>query len=88
MYCLIGGIGALMNDAGEEQSIKAGDFALINPDSWDRYIGGLKEHGLRGIRLVTSDDQPGIYPAIKKHYPGVHLRAFFGNLRGISGLSA
>ena len=39
--------------------------------SWDRFIGGLKERGLRGIRLVTSDDHPGIYPAIKKHYPGV-----------------
>ena len=40
-------------------------------DSWDRFIGGLKERGLRGIRLVTSDDHPGIHPAIKKHYPGV-----------------
>ena len=40
-------------------------------DSWDRFIGGLKERGLRGVRLVTSDDHPGIHPAIKKHYPGV-----------------
>ena len=39
-------------------------------DSWDRFIGGLKERGLRGVRLVTSDDHPGIHPAIKKHYPG------------------
>ena len=40
-------------------------------DSWDRFISGLKERGLRGVRLVTSDDHPGIHPAIKKHYPGV-----------------
>ena len=39
-------------------------------DSWDRFIGGLKERGLRGVRLVTSDDHPGIHPAIKRYYPG------------------
>jgi putative transposase len=39
-------------------------------DSWDRFIGGLKERGLKGVRLFTSDDHPGIHPAIKKHYPG------------------
>jgi putative transposase len=39
-------------------------------DSWDRFIGGLKERGLRGVRLFTTDDHPGIHPAIKKHYPG------------------
>ena len=39
-------------------------------DSWDRYIGGLKERGLKGVRLFTSDDHPGIHPAIKKYYPG------------------
>jgi putative transposase len=39
-------------------------------DSWDRFIGGLKERGLKGVRLFTSDDHPGIHPAIKKHFPG------------------
>ena len=39
-------------------------------DSWDRFIGGLKKRGLHGVRLFTSDDHPGIHPAIKKHYPG------------------
>jgi putative transposase len=37
-------------------------------DSWDRYIGGLKSRGLKGVRLFTSDDHPGIHHAIKKHY--------------------
>ncbi|MBN1132108.1 MAG: transposase [Bacteroidales bacterium] len=37
-------------------------------DFWDRFIGGLKERGFRGVRLVTSNDHPGIHPAIKKHY--------------------
>lgn len=39
-------------------------------DSWDRFIKGLKERGLKGVRLFTSDDHPGIHPAIKKHFPG------------------
>ncbi|HCC71265.1 MAG TPA: hypothetical protein DEQ09_08965, partial [Bacteroidales bacterium] len=39
-------------------------------DSWDRFIGGLKERRLKGVRLFTSDDHPGIHPAIKKYYPG------------------
>ena len=39
-------------------------------DSWDRFIEGLKQRGLRGVRLFTSDDHPGIHPAIKRHYPG------------------
>lgn len=39
-------------------------------DSWDRFIGELKERGLRGVRLVASDDHPGIHPAVKKYYPG------------------
>jgi putative transposase len=39
-------------------------------DSWDRFIAGLKQRGLKGVRLFTSDDHPGIHPAIKKHYPG------------------
>jgi putative transposase len=39
-------------------------------DSWDRFMSGLKERGLKGVRLFTSDAHPGIHPAIKKHYPG------------------
>ena len=39
-------------------------------DSWDRFIRGLKERGLKGVRLFTSDDHSGIHPAIKKHFPG------------------
>jgi putative transposase len=39
-------------------------------DSWDRFIGGLKERGLKGVRMIISDAHPGIHPAVKKHYPG------------------
>jgi putative transposase len=39
-------------------------------DSRDRFIGGLKERGLKGVLQFTSDAHPGIHPAIKKHFPG------------------
>jgi quercetin dioxygenase-like cupin family protein len=29
--------GALFNEAGEEQPLKAGDFALVNPDEKHQY---------------------------------------------------
>ncbi len=38
--------------------------------SWDHFLEGLKERGLRGVRLFTSDHHPGIRNAIKRHYPG------------------
>jgi len=41
-----------------------------NNTSWEEFIKGLKERGLRGVRLFTSDDHPGIRHAIKKYFPG------------------
>jgi len=35
---VIEGSGALVNEKGEEQPLKAGDFALVNPDDKRRYI--------------------------------------------------
>ena len=58
-------------DSGGHRHVLGMDTAWSETsDSWDRFIGGLKERGLRGVRLVTSDDHPGIHPSIKKHYPG------------------
>ena len=37
MNYIIEGKGALVNEAGEEQHLKAGDFALVNPDEKDQY---------------------------------------------------
>jgi putative transposase len=65
--CLV----ALGVDSGGHRHVLGMDTAWSETsDSWDRFIGGLKERGLRGVRLITSDDHPGIHPAIKKHYPG------------------
>jgi len=37
MNYIIEGQGALVNEAGEEQPLKAGDFALVNPDEKHQY---------------------------------------------------
>lgn len=37
MTYLIEGNGALVNEKGEEQPLKAGDIALINPDKKHQY---------------------------------------------------
>jgi quercetin dioxygenase-like cupin family protein len=37
MICVIEGIGALVNEKGEETPLKAGDFALVNPDEKHQY---------------------------------------------------
>ena len=37
MNYVIEGQGALVNDAGEEQPLKASDFALVNPDEKHQY---------------------------------------------------
>jgi quercetin dioxygenase-like cupin family protein len=37
MTYIIEGEGVLVNEAGEEQALKAGDFALVNPDEKHQY---------------------------------------------------
>jgi len=37
MNYVIEGSGALVNEKGEEQPLKAGDFALVNPDEKHQY---------------------------------------------------
>ena len=37
MNYVIEGSGALVNEAGEEQQLKAGDFALVDPDEKHQY---------------------------------------------------
>jgi quercetin dioxygenase-like cupin family protein len=37
MDYVIEGIGALVNEKGEETPVKAGDFALVNPDEKHQY---------------------------------------------------
>lgn len=38
---------------------------------WTEFIGGLKERGLQGVALFTSDAHPGIRAALRAHYSGI-----------------
>jgi len=38
--------------------------------TYDALFRRLKEHGLRGVRLVTSDDHRGLVSAIQRHFQG------------------
>jgi putative transposase len=39
--------------------------------SWSAFLGGLKERGLRGVQLITSDAHAGLAEARRTHFPGV-----------------
>ena len=45
---VIQGEGALVNEAGEEQPIKAGDFALVMPDEMHQY----RNKGDQPLKLI------------------------------------
>ena len=71
MNYVIEGIGALVNEQGEEQPLKAGDFALVMPDEKHQYrskgdvpfkmIYGVPK-GWKEMRLRLSDGQPIFQP--------------------------
>ena len=40
-------------------------------EAWRRFIRGLKERGLSGVELATSDAHPGLIQALKEAFPGL-----------------
>ena len=48
MIYVIEGSGALVNEKGQEQPIKAGDFALVNPDEKHQY----RNKGDKPLKLI------------------------------------
>ena len=45
---IIEGVGALVNEAGEEQSLIAGDFALVNPHKKHQY----RNNGDKPVKMI------------------------------------
>jgi len=39
--------------------------------SWTAFLGGLKDRGLTGVQLITSDAHAGLAEARRTHFPGV-----------------
>jgi quercetin dioxygenase-like cupin family protein len=55
MNFVIEGNGILVNEAGEEQAIKAGDFALVNPDEKHQYRNSSADQVFRMICGVPKE---------------------------------
>ncbi len=55
MIYIIEGEGALINEAGEEQYIKKGDFALVNPDEKHQYRNLAPDRPLKMICGVPKE---------------------------------
>ncbi|MFR5416162.1 MAG: IS256 family transposase [Collinsella sp.] len=66
-------------------------------DSWAAFLGGLRERGLAGVRLVVPDSHAGLVAAVSRPVPGLRLAALrdapaaqpperlLGQARGLQG---
>jgi len=59
-----------VNRAGKRDIIGVDVCNNENETNWSDFFQGLKERGLKGIKLVISDAHGGLVSAIEKHYPG------------------
>jgi len=70
-----------------QRELLAVDVALSESEAtYDALFESLKERGLRGVQLVTSDDHRGLVNAIQKHFQGASWQRcqmhFLRNARG------
>lgn len=65
-------VAVAIEDSGDREVV---GVAVRPADSlttfWEIFLGDLKERGLRGLRLVTSDRLPGLLPALAAAFPRV-----------------
>ena len=65
-------VGVGIDESGSREVV---GFAIRPADSlttfWEIFLGDLKERGLTGLRLVTSNRLPGLLPALATVFPGV-----------------
>jgi len=65
-------VGVGIDESGNREVV---GFAIRPTDSlttfWEIFLGDLKERGLTGLRLVTSNRLPGLLPALATVFPGV-----------------
>jgi len=51
-----------------------------NETNWSMFFNGLKNRGLKGVRLVISDAHPGLVKAIEENFPGCQWQKVPGPL--------
>ena len=63
------GIGVNSDGYREVLGLMLGDTESLA--SWSEFFSWLKQRGLRGVDLITSDDHGGLVRAIRQHFQGV-----------------
>ncbi len=63
-------IAKAVNRAGKRDIIGVDVCNNENETNWSDFFQGLKERGLKGVKLVVSDAHGGLVSAIERYYPG------------------
>jgi len=78
-----------VRDDGRREILAVAEADTESEATYQALFQGLKERGLRGVELVTSDDHRGLTAAIARHFQGAswqRCQVHFGrNLRGMVG---
>lgn len=59
-----------VNHSGKRDIIGVDICNTENETNWSDFFKGLRERGLKGVKLVISDDHGGLISAIERYYPG------------------
>lgn len=59
------------DDQGHREIIGCGVYAKESKDTWRSFLKDLKDRGLKGLLMITSDAHEGILDAISKEFPKV-----------------
>ena len=57
------------NSEGHREIIGFGIYANESKRTWNEFLQSLKERGLHGVKMITSDAHEGIRNAISKVFP-------------------
>ena len=59
-----------VNHSGKRDIIGVDGCNTENETNWSDFFKGLRERGLKGVKLVISDAHGGLISAIERYYPG------------------
>ena len=59
------------DDQGHREIIGCGVYTKESKDTWRNFLKDLKDRGLKGVLMITSDAHEGILDAISKEFPQV-----------------
>lgn len=75
-----------VNSEGHREIIGFGIYANESKETWNDFLKGLRNRGLHGVRMITSDAHEGIKDAISKQFPeAAWQRCQFHFSRNITG---